>query len=185
MGVSKKGSLKAVASQVRRMGTTIDIAKAVGSEILALVDMGFENETDPYGAKWKKFRTFRVKRKKQWVEVPTRTGKLLQLSGVGRNSFKMAVLPLASPTIRVFASVRYMNVHQTGKVINARPGGLLHFSVGGARGRSFRTAAKSVTIPRRMMVPQAGSCPPIWRRAIAEATQEAIQAKLGKASNAR
>lgn len=73
-----------------------EIMKAVGSEMLSLVDQGFDAQKNPYGRSWAKIR---------------RAGRILQKTGVMRNSFK--VLHRGS-AVSVFASVNYAAFHQFG-----------------------------------------------------------------------
>lgn len=75
---------------------TQSLLKALGSEIIRLINDGFEAERNPYGVKWKKIR---------------RAGRILQKSGIMRGSFKVRYLAKA---VSVFASVNYASFHQFG-----------------------------------------------------------------------
>lgn len=75
---------------------TQGLLKALGVEIIRLINDGFEAERNPYGAKWKKIK---------------RDGRILQKTGAMRASFKVRYLAKA---VSVFASLNYANFHQFG-----------------------------------------------------------------------
>lgn len=118
-----------------------EIMKAVGSEMLSLVDLGFDAQKNPYGTSWAKIR---------------RAGRILQKTGIMRNSFKVRY---SGSAVSVFASVDYAKYHQFGT----------------------KNKDGSLRMVRRMMVPGAGGLPRAWRMSLDEAVNEAIALKVANA----
>lgn len=83
-----------------------------------------------------------------------------------------------------FPSVRYAYVHQYGATIRTKQATYLRYRPGGWRGKTW-ARTKSVTIPKRAMLPEGGTLPPRWEQAMLTAANETVATALrdlGKAA---
>ena len=178
MGVTVHGSFPLMKQMVRAMGNPETVLPAVGAEALRLVTMGFEKEKDPRGKAWAPFRRWHIKTKRFSGEVATRDGKLLQNSGLLKNSFRYVV---GGRTVTVLTDIPYAGTHQFGATIKPKSGNLLSFKVGGPNGRRFRRFAKSVKVPARPMVPTDSGISATWAWSIRFAIVKALRAEASRA----
>jgi phage gpG-like protein len=143
--------LQAKIKSLATKDTQIQMANVIGAAALSELQMGFRASTDPYG--------------RPWAPLKLRAGgKPLLDTGRLRSSFsyqpKRGGFTIGTNFIGA-------NVHQYGATITPKRGKFLRFK-GKIHGRTRRTTgfifAKSVTIPRRQMVPE-GNLGERWSKA--------------------
>lgn len=130
--------LSALAVKIGRLATTQlrqDLAKVLGAEALAQVQLGFRESRDPYGNAWA-------------PPVLRPGGKPLLDTGRLRNSFSSQPRPGG---FEIGTNAIYAATHQNGATIVPRKGKFLKFRAGR---RGPWVQRKKVTIPRRQMVPE-------------------------------
>lgn len=152
-----------IAHALRQIGIVEGIPKEagrlVGVAALDMVTRGFENESDPYGRKWK------PQRRRPGGQTLSDTGRL-------KNSWRVSV---TDKSVKLVNATRYAAIHQYGGTIRPVKAKALRFKLGDAW-----VTTKKVTIPQRMMVPTSGPSPS-WEDAFIEEiaawleSQEAMQ----------
>lgn len=175
-GVDKR-ALEKLVKQLRAAGSGAlydRMKKRVAAEALTQLQLGFRQSRDPYG--------------KAWPPPEHRSGKPLLDTGRMRNSF---TIEITFNGFKLGTKVIYAPVHQYGATIKAKTAKALRIPFamqgpapkgvrgGGGLGTSF-VFVKSVTIPRRQMVPE-GTLGPIWGPAFEKTSDRTIAQHFGMA----
>jgi phage gpG-like protein len=139
------------------------LAANLGEEALSQVEEGFARERDPYGRPWPKS-----------MRASLAGGQTLTQHATLRRSFSRRGVRATPGGFTIGTAVRYAWAHQRGVTIRPKV----------ARALSFRLAsgqhvmAGSVTIPKRMMIPE-GRLGPIWSRAFEDAASAYVRETFG------
>jgi phage gpG-like protein len=150
-------ALRSLATKIRRLAddaTRQRLSKALAEEALDQVALGFSAGRDPYGAAWKP----------SW-RSQAQGGQPLSDTARLRRSWSRQNMQARPDGFTIGTNVKYAAVHQTGKTIRARPGGVLRFK-NATSGKMMY--AKRVVIPKRQMVPE-NQLGPIWSAALMRA----------------
>lgn len=160
----------------------IDALKTLSSRVKQLTEAGFKEQLSAELAKvaWRKtldgFKESRDPYGNPWKPLKSRSGNPLIKDNQLRSSI---TVESTGSGFRIRIGVIYAAVHQYGATIVPKKARALRFMVG-----DQVVFAKSVTIPRRQMVPMAetGGLGPIWTAAMSRAAGKLIAEKIGKAA---
>lgn len=135
------------------------LARNLAAEAQTQIAEGFRRERDPYGHPWKKS-----------IRARQQSGQTLADRGRMRNAWQGRPERVDEHGFTLANNVKYAMTHQKGATITAKTAKGLRFKVAGRWVRK-----SSVTIPKRMMVPE-GRLGPIWERAFKNAAEAYVRA---------
>lgn len=140
------------------------VCKQLASEAQSLIAEGFRKERDPYGMPWKKS-----------ARANSQNGQTLADTGKLKNAWQGRSVERVDGAGFVLANnTRYAMAHQRGMTITAKTPKGLRFKIGGRWVRK-----NSVTLPKRMMVPE-GTLGPMWFDAFKDVATDYVQAYVKK-----
>ncbi len=173
-------SAKKLAAAVKALAGSprIILQKRLAAAAVARAELGVRTSKDPYGTKW--------------APLTSRSGKPLRRTG---NNIQRGWSGRATgqDTFIMGNSFKWLATHQYGAIIKPKRFPLLRFKLEIGRRVSFRKGkarrgaaimgiawAKSVTIPRRQMIPEmdTGGLGKIWLRAFNRVTRRFLEEQL-------